>query len=233
MATVTQLQINYLTQPAGITESPQFSWMIEGEERNLIQKGYQLQIGSEPSENALIFDSGLVDGKDSAHVRAAGFEPESAHKYYVRVRAVLGSRFGEPNVSSGAMNATSGETNVSSGAMNATSGEPNVSSGAMNATSGETNVSSGVMNAASDATNASFGELNATSGATNPISGVADVGPDGQENSDGAVDTGFSNWTWFISGLIDHSEWQGQFIQEKQKMIPRNLMPPSCAAAFL
>ena len=26
------------------------------------------------------------------------------------------------------------------------------------------------------------------------------------------VDTGFSGWTWFISGLLDTDEWQGRFV---------------------
>lgn len=89
MAAVTQLLVNYLSEPMGITEAPQFSWSIESDGRNLVQRGYELQISTAPQEAGIIFDSGWVESRQSAHVYAEGFQLESARKYYVRVRAVL------------------------------------------------------------------------------------------------------------------------------------------------
>nr|WP_321263405.1 family 78 glycoside hydrolase catalytic domain [uncultured Sphaerochaeta sp.] len=88
MTTVSKLQINYLDHVVGITEGPQFSWVIDTPFRNCRQKQYQIQIADEASFASPLFDTGLVESSDSAQVRVPGFIPDEGVLYWARVRVV-------------------------------------------------------------------------------------------------------------------------------------------------
>ncbi|MGD9927631.1 MAG: hypothetical protein AB7S66_08775, partial [Sphaerochaeta sp.] len=88
MTTVSKLQINYLDHVVGITEGPQFSWVIDTPFRNCRQKQYQIQIADESSFASPLFDTGLVESSDSAQVRVPGFTPDEGVLYWARVRVV-------------------------------------------------------------------------------------------------------------------------------------------------
>lgn len=128
MVKVTQIQMDYMKNPAGIVALPQFSWILEGDSgRNCRQVAYRLQLAMAADETDLeqhmIYDSGMVESNESAHVFIGTDAPvlESARKYYVRV----------------------------------------------------------------------------------------DVRT---ESDEGADDSGFSHWDWFITGLIQTSQWMGDFV---------------------
>ena len=123
MTTITEIQMDYLKNPAGLTAFPQFSWKMESDRKNVVQEGFQLQISLSPDEGGIIYDSGMVQSDSSAHVTADSAVMESARKYFVRVRTILNQ---------------------------------------------------------------------------------------GEES-------GWSDWDWFISGLIDNSEWTGNFISAETK----------------
>ena len=91
MATVNALSINYSRTAVGVSESPQFSWVIESSGRNCVQKAYQLQIAEDEEFTELLTDTGLVAGDSSAHVRADGFIPRQGRIYWARVRVKTSS----------------------------------------------------------------------------------------------------------------------------------------------
>jgi len=88
MLKVNEVKINYLKEPMGITDSPQFSWILDSDKKNVVQRAYRLQISTMQSFDALVYDSQKVDNEESAHVFADGFLPESATKYFVRVKVL-------------------------------------------------------------------------------------------------------------------------------------------------
>ncbi|QHQ60333.1 family 78 glycoside hydrolase catalytic domain [Anaerocolumna sedimenticola] len=86
MIRISELRLDYLKQPVGVTKLPQFGWMIDSDQRNIIQTAYQLQIADNPDFNNAIYDSGLVESEDSAHVIPDKPALKSASKYFVHVR---------------------------------------------------------------------------------------------------------------------------------------------------
>lgn len=87
MSVVTEVKVNYLDSTVGITESPQFSWIISSPFRNCRQKQYQIQISTDSTFSTLLFDTGLVDSSESAHTYVEGFLPQEGIVYYARVQA--------------------------------------------------------------------------------------------------------------------------------------------------
>ena len=90
MIGIKRITVNYLTNPLGITGSPQFGWVIESDRSKVLQKEYHLQISRNPDFKSLAFDSGVVADNQSAHVEAEGLELVSSSKYYVRVKITDG-----------------------------------------------------------------------------------------------------------------------------------------------
>lgn len=91
MTTVSKLQANYLDRVVGLTETPQFSWAIETPFRNCRQTQYQIQIADNPSFKAPLFDTGMVESDQSAHIKVQQFLPEEGSTYWARVRVVTDS----------------------------------------------------------------------------------------------------------------------------------------------
>lgn len=92
MVKVTQIQMDYMKNPVGIVTWPQFSWILKDERgRNCRQVAYRLQMAMAADETALeqhmIYDSGIVESNESAHVFIGADTPvlEPVRKYYVRV----------------------------------------------------------------------------------------------------------------------------------------------------
>ena len=86
MLTITRIQIDYQTNPVGIEKVPQFGWQIESDRKNVFQEKYCLQIAKDAAFKQLVYNSGMVESDESAHVIPNKFEMESLTKYYVRVR---------------------------------------------------------------------------------------------------------------------------------------------------
>lgn len=86
MLRVTRLLMDYEDEMVGVNHIPQFSWKIESDRRNIIQKSYQLQVAADEEFEEMIYDSGIVKGSDSAQIKVEDCELISVHRYYVRVR---------------------------------------------------------------------------------------------------------------------------------------------------
>lgn len=86
MLKVKEIYIDYLKNPIGIDKSPQFSWVIESDKRNVVQKGYQVQLSENEDFNSICFDSGKVEGENSAHIVLQNFIMKFTTKYYCRVK---------------------------------------------------------------------------------------------------------------------------------------------------
>ncbi len=85
MIRIKSLQLDYHKELIGITTLPQFSWIIESDEKNIVQKTYRLQFSAEHDFMNIIYDTGEVESDESAHVRIHNFDLISATRYYVRV----------------------------------------------------------------------------------------------------------------------------------------------------
>lgn len=68
MLRVTKIRMEYLEHPVGVGGLPWFSWVLESNRKNVLQKAYQLQIAKEPQFEQLIYDSGFVESSESVHV---------------------------------------------------------------------------------------------------------------------------------------------------------------------
>ena len=86
MLKIISLTTDYLTYPVGISDLPQFAWVIGSDKSNVIQKTYHLQVSLDPNFTNPVFDSGVVESSKSAHVKPLGLELRSATRYHVRVR---------------------------------------------------------------------------------------------------------------------------------------------------
>ena len=89
MITIDRIKINYQDNPVGIREIEDISWSFWSDERNVFQKGYQLQIAGDEGFTDILYDSGNVESSDSAHVTAEKMNGKlsSSTVYYVRVKA--------------------------------------------------------------------------------------------------------------------------------------------------
>lgn len=94
MISISRILINFQENPIGIQELQQIGWNILSDKKNVIQKSYQLQIGTDERFTSLIYDSQEVESEESAHVTIAKEELslESTEKYFVRVRVTDGSK---------------------------------------------------------------------------------------------------------------------------------------------
>lgn len=88
MVKVSEIRINYQKNPTGIEQIGQIGWKILSDQKNVFQKGYELQIAEEARFENLIYSSGNVNSSESAHIEIAGIDEKlaSLKKYYIRVR---------------------------------------------------------------------------------------------------------------------------------------------------
>lgn len=102
MLKIKHVKVNYQKELVGVTSVPQFGWVIESDDKNIIQKTYQLQLSLNHNFNNIIYDSGIVNSKESAHILLDNFKLESATKYYARVRITIlsgqSTDFSEPAI---------------------------------------------------------------------------------------------------------------------------------------
>lgn len=88
MLAIEKIEINHLEEPKGIVESIRIGWEITSGHRNVIQKGYQLQIAEDSSFESVLYDTGKVESAQSQNVSAdtGSMKLQSIHYYYVRVK---------------------------------------------------------------------------------------------------------------------------------------------------
>lgn len=74
--------IEYREHPLGIEERPRFSWKLESDRQNVVQKGYQIQV---VSQGKLAWDSGMVESEQSVLVPYNGETLKPMTVYQVQV----------------------------------------------------------------------------------------------------------------------------------------------------
>lgn len=94
MITISRITVNYQENPVGIVGAVQVGWALESDQRNVVQESYEIQISKENAFDAPIYDSGLVNSDESAHILTEA-EWEDIKKYYIRVRVSAGGKLSE------------------------------------------------------------------------------------------------------------------------------------------
>ena len=91
MTTLAGLKINYLERPVGVESIFQVGWQLCSDERDVLQKGYRLQIAEEDFD-APLYDSGEVESGNSTHVcLPEGLPLRAVAQYRIRVQATTTS----------------------------------------------------------------------------------------------------------------------------------------------
>lgn len=94
MLRVNNLHIDYEATPVGLDHAPQFGWALESDRRNVLQTAYHLQIGLDAAFSELLYDSGLIQSPQSAHIALpleAAVKLVSSKRYYLRVQVEAGA----------------------------------------------------------------------------------------------------------------------------------------------
>ncbi len=87
MLKVKEIRMDYERELCGTDHMPGFGWVLTSDQRNVKQEAYQLQIAEDETFEILVFDSGVVESEESAHVKVKGVSLKSLTDYYVRVQA--------------------------------------------------------------------------------------------------------------------------------------------------
>lgn len=74
--------IEYREQPLGIDEKPRFSWKLESNRKDVVQKGYQILVSG---NGKLVWDSGIVESEQSVLIPYEGAELNPVTAYQVQV----------------------------------------------------------------------------------------------------------------------------------------------------
>ena len=68
MLGLSRILINYQENPVGIEKIEQVGWVIVSDQKHVIQKNYELQISRDEEFGELVYDSGVTESGESAHV---------------------------------------------------------------------------------------------------------------------------------------------------------------------
>ncbi|MBO5278958.1 MAG: hypothetical protein J6B06_05680 [Lachnospiraceae bacterium] len=86
MLKVKEIRINNLKNPSGVPECPYFSWILESDRKNVMQRAYRLQI-TEALSGRNCYDSGWVNSAESTYVKAeVSFRSQTKYDVQVQVR---------------------------------------------------------------------------------------------------------------------------------------------------
>ncbi len=99
MLKIKEILMDYEKTQCGTDRMPQFGWVLESDRRNVFQESYRLQIAKDREFASLVYDSGCVESRESAHVAVTDAALESMTRYYVRVSVKAGdeeSGFAKP-----------------------------------------------------------------------------------------------------------------------------------------
>ena len=80
---ITDIRINHMVSPT-LDGRPEFSWRIESNENNLLQKAYRIKVSR---EGKVCFDSGRVESNLQSFIEYGGEELLSRSRYDVQVTA--------------------------------------------------------------------------------------------------------------------------------------------------
>lgn len=80
------LRTSHMKCPLGIDERPYFSWMLESEERNTMQKSYRLMVKDDTDQ--MIMDTGTVESSRTTYIPCTGMPLKSRTRYHWEVIVV-------------------------------------------------------------------------------------------------------------------------------------------------
>ncbi|MBI5009901.1 MAG: fibronectin type III domain-containing protein [Bacteroidia bacterium] len=87
---IIQLKCNGIENPAGTDRIPDFSWIMDSEERGQKQTAYQIIVSSEKRSAAKLegdlWDSGKITSGNNARISYGGKELQPGTEYYWRIR---------------------------------------------------------------------------------------------------------------------------------------------------
>lgn len=83
MLRVNEIYIDGMKHPLGVAKCPYFSWIMESDRQNVMQKAYRLRI-TEALSRLEVYDSGWVESRESVYVEAEA-KIQSLTKYAVTV----------------------------------------------------------------------------------------------------------------------------------------------------
>jgi alpha-L-rhamnosidase len=91
MLTPTNLRCEYLTNPLGIdVVNPRLSWVLESDQRSQRQSAFRILVASTlgdlDKDHGILWDSGRVESRQSAHVTYAGSRLQSGRRCWWKVR---------------------------------------------------------------------------------------------------------------------------------------------------
>ncbi len=81
---LSHLRVLHLENPLGIGEAPYFSWMMESEKDNVIQKGYEIKVQEE--NGSIMWDTGWIASERNSFVTYEGSELKSCRRYLWSVK---------------------------------------------------------------------------------------------------------------------------------------------------
>lgn len=85
MVRISDIRINYEKEPMGVESIEQIGWVIISKEKGVFQQSYHVQISEDERYENLIYDSGVVESGESAHVEPEGVKLRAAKLCHIRV----------------------------------------------------------------------------------------------------------------------------------------------------
>lgn len=82
---VYDMRVLSLVNPLGVDEIPIFSYKIQSEKNNVLQKNYHIVVSENADFSNPIWDSGVIEGRNSIAVKYEGGKLKAATRYYWRV----------------------------------------------------------------------------------------------------------------------------------------------------
>ena len=91
MIKIKELRINRQIDPTGIEKVEEFSWKLESDGPNMVQKSYEIEVSYDENFAELLYKSGEIIGQESVHIKCTDWssELESVRKYYIKVRVKM------------------------------------------------------------------------------------------------------------------------------------------------
>ena len=93
MTEIYDLRINNQKNPIGVERIEEIGWKIRSDKRNVRQKTYEIQIAEDKEFKSKIFDSGVINRSDSAHITMEKENAlENSRGYYLRKEFCLSQK---------------------------------------------------------------------------------------------------------------------------------------------
>ena len=84
MLKIKDLKCMHLVRPIGIDRNPYFSWILESNEKNVLQHSYQIEVRD--NENRIVWDSTRQVSEQSVYVDYRGEALKSRTRYIWKIR---------------------------------------------------------------------------------------------------------------------------------------------------